>query len=472
MNPVRTRFAPSPTGYLHIGGVRTALFCWLFARQNGGQYILRIEDTDRERSTQAATDAIIDGLEWLNLSADEGPVFQSQRFDRYREVARELLAKDRAYYCYCSKDELEAVRLEQQQKGEKPRYNRCCRNLDTPKNAGIKPVLRFKTPVEGEVLFNDLVHGTIRVNNAELDDFIILRSDDTPTYNFTVVVDDTDMRISHVIRGDDHINNTPKQIHIYNALGSQLPDFAHLPMINGSDGRKLSKRHGAVSVLEYREQGYLPEALLNYLARLGWSHGDQELFTVEELVRYFDLSGVNKSAASFDRDKLLWTNQHHIKNAPAAELSQHLQEQLVSLGIPKQRVSGDDPDLESVVEIYRDKAKTMKEMAQQVVYLFEQTIDYDAQCAEKFLNSASLDVLTQAHQQLSDIKTWDVASIGAIIKSIVSESGLKFPMIAQPLRVAVTGHTNSPSIDQTLWLLGKDNCLHRIATAIGTIQAG
>ena len=466
MKQVRTRFAPSPTGYLHIGGVRTALFCWLYARQQNGQYILRVEDTDRERSTQAATDAIIDGLKWLKLDADEGPFFQSQRFDRYREVAEQLVDKNQAYYCYCSKEELEAVRLEQQQNGEKPRYNRCCRNAGVPKHSDVEPVLRFKTPVDGDVVINDLVHGPIQVNNSELDDFIILRSDGTPTYNFTVVVDDIDMRISHVIRGDDHINNTPRQIHIFNALNAELPAFAHLPMINGSDGRKLSKRHGAVSVLEYREEGFLPEALLNYLARLGWSHGDQELFSMDELVRYFDISSVNKSAASFDRDKLVWTNQHHIKQASPEVLSGYLQEQLVRLKINFEN----GPDLDHVVEVYREKAKTMKEMAEQVNYLYVDKIDYDEQCADKFLSTESLDVLSQIHQQLTDLEQWHVDSIGTIIKTIVAESGLKFPKIAQPLRVAATGNTNSPSIDQTLWLLGKDKCLQRISQAISHIR--
>ena len=469
MKQIRTRFAPSPTGYLHIGGVRTALFCWLFARQNKGEYILRVEDTDRERSTQAATDAIIDGLKWLNLDADEGPFFQSQRFDRYQAVALQLLEENHAYYCYCTREELDAVRTQQQTKGEKPRYNRCCRNADSPKHSDIEPVMRFKTPMQGEVVIKDLVHGSIRVNNAELDDFIIQRSDGTPTYNFTVVVDDIDMQISHVIRGDDHINNTPKQIHIFNALNSPLPEFAHLPMINGPDGRKLSKRHGAVSVLEYEQEGFLPQALLNYLARLGWSHGDQELFSIEEMIRLFDLSSVNKSSASFDRDKLLWTNQHYIKQAPVSELAIQLKLQLGYLDRGLLAAVENGPDLESVAQVYREKVKTMKEMAQQVSYLYLDTVHYDEQCAQKFLNSESVDILKAVHQQLSDLQQWDVDSIGAIIKSIVSESGLKFPKIAQPLRVAIKGNTNSPSIDQTLWLLGKDKCLKRIANAIEII---
>ena len=466
MNKVRTRFAPSPTGYLHIGGVRTALFCWLYARKHQGEYILRVEDTDRERSTQAATDAILDGLDWLGLSSDREPYFQSQHFDRYREVAMQLLNSGHAYYCYCSKQQLEQVRNDQQARGEKPRYNRCCRDRTEPVNHEVTPVLRFKTPIGGEVLIDDLVHGPIRVNNEELDDFIILRSDKTPTYNFTVVVDDVDMEISHVIRGDDHINNTPKQIHIFNALAAPLPAFAHLPMINGPDGRKLSKRHGAVSVLEYKLDGFLPHALLNYLARLGWSHGDQELFTIDEMIEYFDISQVNKSAASFDREKLLWTNQQHIKQSSAKQLSVLLTEQLNTLGVDPDN----GPALDEVVEIYRDKAKTLKELAGQVAYLYRDSVDYDQQCADKFLNTDSLGVLIDVHDRLKAVQTWQLDEISSLIKSVVDNTGLKFPNIAQPLRVAITGSTNSPSIDQTLWLAGQDLCIKRIDKAIEYIQ--
>ncbi len=466
MKQVRTRFAPSPTGYLHIGGVRTALFCWLYARKHKGQYILRIEDTDRERSTQAATDAIIDGLNWLGLDADEGPFFQSQRFDRYRQVAQQLLEAGHAYHCYCTKEELEAVREQQQKNGEKPRYNRCCRELTEPKHPNVKPVLRFKTAIDGEVIIKDLVHGDIKVNNQELDDFIILRSDNTPTYNFTVVVDDADMQISHVIRGDDHINNTPKQIHIFNALGVDLPKFAHLPMINGQDGRKLSKRHGAVSVLEYEQEGYLPEALLNYLARLGWSHGDQELFTIEEMIEYFDIKDVNKAAASFDVDKLLWTNQHHIKQANSERLANLVQQRLLDDGIK----IDSSINLENVVDVYREKAKTLKELADSINYLFAENVTYDQQSADKFLTRESLTVLDSARNQLLELTQWQVEPIGQIVKTLVEESGLKFPQVAQPLRVALTGSTHSPSIDQTLWLIGKDKSLSRLKDAIDHIN--
>ena len=467
MKQVRTRFAPSPTGYLHIGGVRTALFCWLYARKHNGQYILRVEDTDRERSTQAATDAIIDGLAWLGLDADEGPFFQSQRFDRYSQVAEELLASGHAYHCYCTKDELEAVREAQQKDGEKPRYNHCCRDRSEPKHPDINPVLRFKTPLDGEVLINDQVHGVIAVNNQELDDFIILRSDGTPTYNFTVVVDDIDMQITHVIRGDDHINNTPKQIHIFNALGIKLPQFAHLPMINGQDGRKLSKRHGAVSVLEYKQDGYLPEALLNYLARLGWSHGDQELFSIDEMIEYFDISDVNKSAASFDVDKLIWTNQHHLKLADSERLAAMLNERLSDDNIQ----IGDEINLQDVIDVYREKAKTLKELADSVKYLFDNKITYDQQNADKFLTQESVAVIELIRSKLDSVEHWQVESLGEIVKSVVADTGLKFPQVAQPLRVALTGSTNSPSIDQTLWLVGKQKSLNRLDEALSYINS-
>ncbi len=466
MKQVRTRFAPSPTGYLHIGGVRTALFCWLYARKYNGQYILRIEDTDRERSTQAATDAIIDGLAWLGLDADEGPFFQSQRFDRYREVAQQLLEAGHAYHCYCTKEELEAIREQQQKNGEKPRYNRCCRELTTPKHKNVKPVLRFKTPVDGEVIIDDLVHGRIKVSNQELDDFIILRSDNTPTYNFTVVVDDADMEITHVIRGDDHINNTPKQIHIFNALGVNIPKFAHLPMINGQDGRKLSKRHGAVSVLEYEQEGYLPEALLNYLARLGWSHGDQELFTIEEMIEYFDITNVNKSSASFDVDKLQWTNQHHLKKADSSRLAK-----LIAKRLSNQNINIDtNVNLNNVVDVYREKVKTLKELADSISYLFMDKVVYDPQSADKFLNAESVTTLESAREKLLSHEQWQVEPLGQMIKSLVKQTGLKFPLVAQPLRVALTGSTNSPSIDQTLWLVGKDKSLQRLSDAIDHIN--
>ena len=318
MSVVRTRFAPSPTGYLHIGGVRTALFSWLYARHHGGEFVLRIEDTDRERSTQASVDAILEGMQWMGLKADEGPIYQSDRLARYREVLDQLLDQGLAYYCYCTPEELDAVREQQRAQNIKPRYNRKCRDMDDPSRPGIDPVIRFKNPLEGSVIFEDLVRGRINISNDELDDLVIARGDGMPTYNFAVVVDDMDMGITHVIRGDDHVNNTPRQVNIFNALNASLPVFAHVPMIVGSDGQRLSKRHGAVSVLEYRDQGFLPEAMRNYLLRLGWSHGDQEVFSTKEMIGLFDLGEVNRAAAAFDLDKLKWLNQHYIKEADAA----------------------------------------------------------------------------------------------------------------------------------------------------------
>jgi glutamyl-tRNA synthetase len=314
---VRTRFAPSPTGYLHIGSVRTALYAWLFARHHGGRYILRVEDTDRERSTQAAVDAILEGMAWLGLGYDEGPFYQTQRFPRYREVVDQLLAGGHAYHCYCTREELDAMRAAAQAEGRKPRYDGRCRERKAPRD-GVAPVVRFRNPSSGDVVLEDRVKGRIVFANAELDDLIIARSDGTPTYNFTVVVDDADMRITHVIRGDDHVNNTPRQINMFSALGVAPPVYAHLPMIHGTDGAKLSKRHGAVNVLEYRDMGFLPQGLLNYLLRLGWSHGDQEIFSVDDMVRLFDLDKVSRAAASFDPSKLLWVNQQHMQSTPSS----------------------------------------------------------------------------------------------------------------------------------------------------------
>src|ERR1022692_1028981 len=328
---VRTRFAPSPTGFLHIGGLRTALFCWLYARRHGGTFVLRIEDTDLERSTEAAIQQILDGMEWAGLDHDEGPFYQTKRFDRYTEVIEELLASGNAYRCYCTKEELAQLRAEQMARGEKPRYDGRWRNR-TDSRTGVEPVVRFKNPLVGEVIVDDVVHGRVVFQNAELDDLIIARSDGTPTYNFCVVVDDMDMQITHVIRGDDHLNNTPRQLNILLALGRKPPIYAHLPMILGSDGTKLSKRHGAVSALQYRDDGFLPEAVLNYLVRLGWSHGDQEFFTIEEMVRMFDIAHVNPAPARFDADKLRWVNHEHIKRLPDAELGARLAPFLLRAG--------------------------------------------------------------------------------------------------------------------------------------------
>ncbi|MFU8897139.1 MAG: glutamate--tRNA ligase, partial [Gammaproteobacteria bacterium] len=383
--PVRTRFAPSPTGFLHIGGVRTALFSWLQARRHGGEFVLRIEDTDRERSTEEAIQVILDGMEWLGLRADEGPLYQTDRFDRYTEIAEQLLEQGHAYHCYCSKQELDEMRAAQMAAGEKPRYDGRCRDRQEPR-AGVPPVVRFKNPDEGQVVVDDQVRGRVVFDNRELDDVVLLRSDGVPTYNFSVVVDDMDMAITHVVRGDDHLNNTPRQINIYRALGAEPPAFGHVPMILGPDGAKLSKRHGAVSVLQYRQEGYLPEALLNYLVRLGWSHGDQEIFSIEEMIQLFDISDVNKSASSFNPEKLLWLNQHYIKETPAARLALELQWQLERLGVE----TAGGPPLEAVAEAYRERAKTMHEMAQAAIFFFREFEAYHEKAARQHLGEASV----------------------------------------------------------------------------------
>ena len=369
---MKTRFAPSPTGYLHIGGVRTALFNWLYARHHGGTYVLRIEDTDRERSTEEAIQVILDGLSWLELSADEGPFFQTHRYDRYREVIAQLLEQGDAYHCYCSKEELDEMRATQMANKEKPRYDGRCRNLTEPR-PGADSVVRFKTPLEGEVSFDDLVRGPINFQNSELDDLVLVRTDGNPTYNFSVVVDDMDMEMTHVIRGEDHINNTPRQINIYKALGAEPPRYGHVPLIMGADGGRLSKRHGAVSVLHYRREGFLPEALLNYLVRLGWSHGDKELFTVDEMIELFDISDVNKAASTFNMDKLTWLNQQYIKNAEPARLVEDLKWQLENLEVQIPA----DFDLEGLIVAQQERSTTLREMAMASLFFFKDVETYD-----------------------------------------------------------------------------------------------
>src|SRR5246127_1442724 len=385
---VVTRFAPSPTGLLHVGGVRTALFSWLYARRNGGEVILRIEDTDRERSTEEAVRVILDGMAWLGLDADEGPYFQSRRFDRYREVLRNMLKAGSAYHCYCTKEELDALREQQTARKQKPRYTGICRDRREPR-PGVDPVVRFRNPLGGAVVVEDLVHGPVTFQNVELDDLIIARSDGTPTYNFCVVVDDMDMGVTHVIRGDDHLNNTPRQMNMLSALGVTPPVYAHVPMILGPDGAKLSKRHGAVSVLQYEEEGYLPDALLNYLVRLGWSHGDQEIFTREEMIAAFDIHDVNKAASAFNPEKLLWLNQQHMMRAEPAKLVPHLRAQLRRLGVD----SDDQKLLEGVIVTQRERAKTLKEMAQNSRFFFIDSVEIDPKAAAKHLAGDGAQVL-------------------------------------------------------------------------------
>jgi glutamyl-tRNA synthetase len=462
---VRTRFAPSPTGYLHIGGVRTALYSWLYARRHGGQFILRVEDTDRERSTREAVAAILDGMAWVGLDADEGPFFQSQRFDRYRTVIDQLLESGHAYRCYCSREELDAMRAAALANGQKPRYDGRCRNGGRER-PGVAPVVRFKNPLAGDVVLDDQVKGRIVFANTELDDLIIARSDGTPTYNFTVVVDDVDMRITHVIRGDDHVNNTPRQINMISALGSEPPIYAHLPMINGADGAKLSKRHGAVSVLEYRDMGFLPEALLNYLLRLGWSHGDQEIFTIEEMIKSFDLASVQRSAANFDPAKLAWVNQQHLLRQSSARLAPLLAEQLERLGVSP----AGGPPLALAVEALRERARTLAEMASRARCYYAEFDAYDPVAAKSHLRPDSLQLLRALHAELTALRAWTEESSQEAVERVAASLGLKLGKVAQPLRVALTGEAASPGIGVTLVLVGRERSLARIARACAYVE--
>ena len=464
---VRTRFAPSPTGFLHVGGARTALFCWLFARRHGGVFILRIEDTDRERSTQASVDAILESMDWLSLDYDEGPFYQTQRFDRYGEYVQRLLDENKAYHCYCTPQELDAMRAEQRAKGLKPRYDGRCRARTGPPPTGMDPVVRFKNPVGGNVVIEDLIKGRIVISNDELDDLIIARPDGTPTYNFTVVIDDLEMAITHVIRGDDHVNNTPRQINIFEALGAKPPQFAHVPMILGPDGQRLSKRHGAVGVMQFLDDGYLPDALINYLVRLGWSHGDQEIFSRQELCELFELSDVNRAASVFDMDKLNWLNQHYIKSADTDFLAGLLEEQLVKIGVN----IADGPDLPVLVEVQRDRAKTMVEMADKSLFAYGDIEEYAEKAAHKHLKPAAAEGLKAVRNRLADVDPWESEAIHEAIVSTAEAVGIKLGKLAQPLRVAVTGSDMSPSIDATLLLVGRDRTLARIDAAVAYIAA-
>jgi glutamyl-tRNA synthetase len=458
---VRTRFAPSPTGYLHIGGARTALFCWAYAKQQGGTFILRIEDTDRERSTLESEQAILDSMAWLGLDYD-GPYFQMKRLTRYREVAEQLIAQGHAYYDYASKEELEILREQQSARGEKPRYDGRWRpenaqRLGLSKPEGVTPVVRFRNPDEGAVTFDDLVKGPITVANSELDDLVLVRSDGIPTYNFGVVVDDIDMSITHVIRGDDHVNNTPRQINIYHALGAAVPYFAHVPMILGSDGKRLSKRHGAVSVTQYRDEGYLPEALVNYLARLGWSHGDEEKFSSDQLVEWFDLRHISRSPARFDPEKLTWLNAQYIKETPDARLAELTRPFLAADGVDAKA----GPPLEKVVTLLKERASTLRELADAAVY-FYRAIEPTEELKQQHVTGEVEPALSELHQRLGEIE-WARGKINEVIKSVVARHKLKLPKLAMPLRVLVTGTTHTPSIDATLELIGRDAVLERLA---------
>ncbi|MGO9930450.1 MAG: glutamate--tRNA ligase [Steroidobacteraceae bacterium] len=458
---VRTRFAPSPTGFLHIGGLRTALFCWLYARHHAGEFILRIEDTDLERSTALAIQQILDGLEWAGLVHDEGPFYQTKRFQRYKEVIEEMLATGSAYRCYCSREELEQMRAEQAARGEKPRYDGRWRER-TDSLPGVSPVVRFKNPLAGEVVVDDIVHGRVIFQNAELDDLIIARSDGTPTYNFCVVVDDMDMQITHVIRGDDHLNNTPRQLNMLLALGAAPPVYAHLPMILGSDGAKLSKRHGAVSVLQYRDEGFLPEAVLNYLVRLGWSHGDQEIFTIEDMVQLFDIRDVNKSASAFNAEKLAWLNQQHMMRVPAGRIVPVLRWQLEQDGIH----AADDSQLEAIVVSQRERAKTVREMAMNSAFFFRPPLSYDEKAVRKHVTGDALELLVHTAEELNQLQDWSAPAIHGLISALAVAKGVSLGKLAQPIRLAVCGGTVSPPIDATLAILGKDEALSRLAVAL------
>ena len=463
---VRTRFAPSPTGYLHIGGARTALFCWLYSRHHGGDFVLRVEDTDRERSTPEAVQAILDGMRWLGLDADEGPYYQTERFDRYREVVRQLLDENNAYHCYCTKEELEEMRAAQMARKEKPRYDGRCRERAEPR-PGVDPVVRFRNPVDGEVVVKDHVRGAVTFRNSELDDLIIARSDGTPTYNFCVVVDDMDMRITHVIRGDDHLNNTPRQINIFAALGATPPEYAHLPMILGPDGAKLSKRHGAVSVMEYRNDGFLPEAVRNYLVRLGWAHGDQEIFSTGEMVKLFDIADVNHSASAINPDKLAWLNQHYIKEGDPERLGAELGWHFERMGI----ATAGGPALAAVVRANAERAKTLKEMAENSVFFYQDFTEYDDKAARKNLLPDAVEPLAKVRDALAGLPDWNAAAIHDAVNAVAEALQQKLGKVAQPLRVAIAGKGVSPPIDITLELLGRETTLARIDRAIAHIAS-
>ena len=458
---ITTRFAPSPTGYLHVGGARTALFSWLYARKHGGEFILRIEDTDLERSTQASVDAILQGMTWLGLEYDQGPFYQTHRFERYKEVIQQLLDQGDAYYCSCSKEELEALREAQMANKEKPRYNGKCRHSDL--KAGV---VRFKNPTDGVVTIPDLVKGEITVANKELDDLIIARADGTPTYNLTVVVDDMDMKVTHVIRGDDHINNTPRQMNILKALGAPIPHYAHLPMILGSDGARLSKRHGAVSVMQFRDDGYLPEALLNYLVRLGWSHGDQEIFSIDEMIELFDLEKVNSAASAFNMEKLLWLNHHYIMHADPAHVARHLSWHIGQLDIDPTQGA----DLVEIVKAQRERCKTLVDMAKASEYFYKDFEAYDEKAVKKNFNAQAADVLQRLHDEFSAVTYWNGEILHHIVINTAEQLELGLGKVAQPLRLAVCGVTVSPAIDVTLSLLGKERTLNRLEKAIKFIK--
>jgi glutamyl-tRNA synthetase len=463
---VRTRFAPSPTGYLHIGGARTALYSWLYARKHGGTFVLRIEDTDVGRSTPESANAILEGMAWLGLDYDQGPYFQTQRLERYREIVDRLLEEGRAYRCYCTKEDLDAMRATQLARREKPRYDGRCRSRTGLPPPGVEPVVRLKTPRDGHVVVDDLVKGKVLFQNSELDDLVLARSDGTPTYNFAVVVDDWDMGVTHVVRGDDHLNNTPRQINILKALSAPIPVHAHIPMILGEDAKRLSKRHGAVSVMQYREDGYLPEALLNYLVRLGWSYGDQEVFSVGEMIERFDLKDIHRSPAIFNPGKLLWLNQHYLKSSDAAHVARHLAWHMGQAGIDP----ADGPDLLDVVLAQRERAKTLVEMAANSAFIYRDFEGYDAKDAAKHLTRDATLPLGMLRERLAGLERWNAAAIHEVVQAVADACGIKVGKLAQPLRVALAGRAVSPPIDVTTCLVGRDKTVQRITQAMDYVR--
>lgn len=467
---IKTRFAPSPTGYLHVGGARTALYSWLYARHAQGTFVLRIEDTDLERSTPEAIEAIMQGMNWLDLSWDEGPYYQTERFDRYNQVIDQMLAKGTAYRCFCSKERLEQLRETQMANGEKARYDGHCRceNVQHSHSEKEPHVVRFANPIDGVVVFNDLIRGPIEIANKELDDLIIRRTDGAPTYNFCVVVDDWDMEITHVIRGEDHINNTPRQINILKALDAPLPKYGHVSMILGDDGQKLSKRHGAVGVMQYRDDGYLPEALLNYLVRLGWSHGDQEIFSRPEMIEFFTLDAVSRSASAFNTEKLLWLNHHYINHLDADYVAQHLVWHMNQQGYDLSC----GPDLVTIVKLYAERSKTLKEMAESCAYCYQDFSEFDIDAAKKHLRPVAKEPLELVKQKLSNIADfdWQIEIIHQAIQAAADELSVGMGKVGMPLRVAVTGIGQSPSVDATIHAIGKRRVLARIDKALDYIK--
>lgn len=463
---IKTRFAPSPTGYLHVGGARTALYSWLFARNHGGEFVLRIEDTDLERSTPEAIEAIMDGMNWLSLEWDEGPYYQTKRFDRYNAVIDQMLEEGTAYKCYCSKERLEALREEQMAKGEKPRYDGRCRHSHEHHADDEPCVVRFANPQEGSVVFDDQIRGPIEFSNQELDDLIIRRTDGSPTYNFCVVVDDWDMEITHVIRGEDHINNTPRQINILKALKAPVPVYAHVSMINGDDGKKLSKRHGAVSVMQYRDDGYLPEALLNYLVRLGWSHGDQEIFTQEELIKFFDGTSLNPAAAAFDPAKLEWINAHFMREMPLDELAKLVRPFVEKAGLPADVA---DDKLAALCHMFRERAGDLKALAESFrpLLVSADELAYDEKACAKNLTDASKAHLNAVAELFAACDPFDAPSLEAALHGYIEGNGLKFKDVAPALRTALMGFMGGPHLPEIMAFLGKDASLARIRRAAG-----